>query len=70
MKWNVIHNSLICYPVFPDIDIEETGYLRPSHFELLYYQNYHCDAVVGMTTGSVSTYIPISILEQKMNWLI
>ena len=62
MKWNVIHplnNSSIRYPVFPDIDIEETGYLRPSHFELLYYQNYHYDAVVAMDTGSESADIPI-----------
>ena len=62
MKWNVIHplnNSSIRYPVFPDMDIEETGYLRPSHFELLYYQNYHYDAVVAMDTGSVSADIPI-----------
>lgn len=62
MKWNVIHplnNSSIRYPVFSDIDIEETGYLRPSHFELLYYQHYHYDAVVGMDTGSVSADIPI-----------
>ena len=61
MKWNVIHplnNSSIHYPAFPYVDIDETNYLRPSHFELLYYQNYHYDAVVAMDTGSVSTDVP------------
>ena len=61
MKWNVIHplnNSSIHYPAFPDVDIDETHYLRPSHFELLYYQNYHYAAVVAMDTGSVSTDVP------------
>ena len=61
MKWNVIHplnNSSIHYPAFPYVDIDETNYLRPSHFELLYYQNYHYDAVVAMDTGCVSTDVP------------
>ena len=58
MKWNVIHPR---YPVFPDIDIEETGYLRPSHFELLYYQNYHYDAVVApILTGTKNKLIDLS----------
>ena len=62
MKWNVIHplhNSSIRYPAFPDVDIDETNYLRPSHFELLYYQNYHYDTAVAMDTGSISTDVPI-----------
>ena len=62
MKWNVIHplnNLSIRYPVFPDVNIDETSFIRPSHFELLYYQNYHHDAVVKMDTETVCTDVPI-----------
>ena len=72
MKWNVIHplnNSSIRYPTFPDVDIDETSFLRPSHFELLYYQNYHYDAVVAMDTGTVCTDVPI-LTETKSELII
>ena len=59
-KWNVIHpqtNSLMRYPSFPDID--GATLLNPSHFELLYYENFHYDAVVAADNGRVSTSNPI-----------
>ena len=59
-KWNVIHpltNPLINYPCFPDID--GATLLKPSHFELLYYENSHYDAVVALDSGRVSTGNPI-----------
>ena len=59
-KWNVIHpltNSLIYYPCYPDID--EATPLKPSRFELLYYENLHYDAVVAVDSGRVSTDNPI-----------
>jgi len=62
MKWNVIHplnNTSIRYPDFPDVDVEEDNFLRPSHFELLYYHNYHYDAVVAVETGRVNIDVPI-----------
>ena len=59
-KWNVIHpltNSLIHYPCPPDIDV--VTLLKPSHFELLYHENLHYDAVVAVHSGRVSTDKPI-----------
>ena len=59
-KWNAMHpltNSLIHYPCFPDID--GVSLLKPSHFELLYYENSHYDAVVAVDSGRVSTDNPI-----------
>ena len=59
-KWNVIHplnNSLLRYPCFPDID--GVALLKPSHFALLYYGNFHYDAVVAADSGRVSTGNPI-----------
>lgn len=62
MKWNIIHplnNASIRYPDFPDVDVEEDNFLWLSHFELLYYHNYHYDAVVAVETGRVNTNVPI-----------
>ena len=62
MKWNIIYplnNSSVHYPAFPDVDVDETSFLRPSHFELLYHQNYHYDAVVAVNNGRVTTDVPI-----------
>ena len=59
-KWNVIHplnNSLLHYPCF--LDIDGVALLKPSHFELLYYENFHYDAVVAADSGRVSTGNPI-----------
>ena len=47
-KWNAMHpltNSLIHYPCYPDID--GVSLLKPSHFELLYYENLHYDQCSG-----------------------
>ena len=57
IKWNVIHplnNSSIRYPDYPDVDVDKSSFLRPSHFELLYHQNYHYDTVVAVDTGQVT----------------
>ena len=52
IKWNVIHplnNPLLHYPDFPDM--HQTVLLKPSHFELMYYENLHYDAIVAADTG-------------------
>lgn len=60
LKWNVIHplnNSLLRYPDFPNM--HKTELLKPSHFELLYYENLHYDAIVAADTGRVSLHTPV-----------
>ena len=62
LKWNEIHplkNSLLRYPEFPDM--HKTTLLKPSHFELLYYENLHYDAIVATDTGRVSLHKPVLI---------
>jgi len=38
--------------VLPDLDKSIT-LLRPHHFELLYFKNYHYDAIVSIESGKV-----------------
>ena len=61
-KWNVVkpffsNQCSLKLPVFPQPDDSITP-LRPSHFELFYYDNCHYDAIVSITTGKVSTTPP------------
>ena len=59
-KWNVIYpltNSQIYYPSLPDVD--GVTLLQPSHFELLYHENFHYDAVVAAHCKIVSPDNPI-----------
>ena len=44
-------------PAFPQSDNSIT-LLRPTHFELYYYENCHYDAIVSTTTGKVSSTPP------------
>ena len=68
-KWNVIYplkDPRIRYPDFPDM--QETTLLKPSHFELLYYENLHYDAIVAADTGRVSLHKPV--LTETPNQII
>lgn len=56
-RWNVIHPLSeskweLRYPVLPDLD-ESIPLQRPDHFELLYYENCHYDAIVSIESGKV-----------------
>ena len=56
-RWNDIHpldeaKYELQYPVLPDLD-EFVTLLRPQHFELLYYENYHYDTIVSIDSGKV-----------------
>lgn len=73
-KWNVIHplnNESIRYPDYPEVDVDEKSFARPAHFELLYHQDYHYDAVVAQETGRVSTDAPIltGMIDNQMIYL-
>lgn len=55
--WNVIHplnesKYELRYPVLPDLD-RSVVLMKPDHFELLYYENYHYDAIVSIESGKV-----------------
>jgi len=39
--------------------IKTALYIQPAHFELLYHENYHYDAVVAEETGRVNNDSPI-----------
>ena len=60
MAWNIVNpfgtNSVsqttLRLPVLPPPDSCLTR-LKPTHFELLYYENCHYDAIVSATTGRV-----------------
>ena len=63
-------NSLIHYPCLMEMqitsgcllpDIDGFTLLKTSHFELLYYESLHYDAVVAVDSGRVSTDNPILI---------
>ena len=54
-----LNNESINFPDFPDVEVDENSFVRPKHFELLYHQNYHYDAVVALGTGKMSTDAPI-----------
>ena len=65
--WNIVAAATpICHPEFPDVDIEEDNFLQPSHFELLYYHNYHYDTVVAVENGRVNIGVPIYQLVQQI----
>ena len=56
-RWNVIHplnesKYELRYPVLPDLD-KSIALLKPDHFELLYYENCHYDAIVSIGSGKV-----------------
>ena len=65
MAWNIVNpfgtNSVsqttLRLPVLPPPDSCLTR-LKPTHFELLYYENCHYDAIVSATTGRVSASPP------------
>ena len=61
-KWNVVKPFFnkecpLKLPVFPQPD-DSIILLRPTHFELFYYENCHYDAIVSTTTGKVSSTPP------------
>ena len=61
-KWNVMQtlkNLLLWYPEFPDM--YKPTLLKPSHFELHYYENLQYDAIVTTDTSRVSLHKPILI---------
>ena len=60
--WNVTHplsesKWLLNYPELPEID-QSIPLLRPKHFELLYYENCHYDAIVSCESGEVCISTP------------
>ena len=60
MKWNVIqpvNHQDLRYPDIPEIT--QGMLLRPQHIELLYYEDYHYDAIVAADTGEVSFDEPV-----------
>ena len=61
-RWNVIHplnesKYELRYPVLPDLD-KSIALLKPDHFELLYYENCHYDAIVSIGSGKVCLIPP------------
>lgn len=62
-KWHVVKpffndkESPLKIPAFPQPN-DNTTLLRPTHFELFYYDNSHYDAIVSILTGKVSTTPP------------
>jgi hypothetical protein len=66
-KWNVVKPFVtdrecpLKLPVFPQPN-DSTTLLRPTHFELFYYDNCHYDAIVSTTTGEVTLSISHSDL--------
>lgn len=69
-QWHVVRPSIITgessrlnrfkCPVLPNVDKLEAGItlLKPTHFELFYYESSHYDAVVSADTGKVCTNYP------------
>jgi len=61
--WSVIHplsesKWLLHYPELPELD-ESIPLLRPKHFELLYYESCHYDAIVSNESGEVCLNTPV-----------
>ncbi|XP_065893597.1 uncharacterized protein [Dysidea avara] len=62
-SWNVIHSLSeskwdLQYPVLPELD-KSICLLKPNHFELLYYENSHYDAIVSCISGKVCHRTPM-----------
>ena len=60
--WNVVQpfsstKRTLKLPVFPEIS-EDISLKMPTHFELLYYESLHYDAIVSEDTGKVCTQVP------------
>lgn len=60
--WNVVQpfsstKKALKLPVFPEIS-EHISLQMPTHFELLYYDSLHYDAIVSEDTGKVCVDVP------------